>query len=56
MSKENRIVIEWASDSLKDIKHAERKKAKAENDGYTLVHESATLTTGRLIYEMKEKK
>ena len=49
-----RIVIDWATDSLKDIKHAERRKAKAENDGYTLVHESATLTTGRLIYEKKE--
>ncbi len=51
-----RIVIDIAYDSLKSIRSAERRKAKAENDGYTLVHETSTLTTGRLIYEKKEKK
>lgn len=46
-----RKVIDYAMDSLKDIKRAERQKTKLENDGWTLVHESASITTGRLIYE-----
>ncbi len=49
-----RQVIDVAMDSLKDIKRAERLKAKYENEGYTLVHESATFTTARFIYEKKE--
>ena len=49
-----RKTITWASDSIKDIKRAERQKAKLENEGYTLIHEQATLTTGMLIYERKE--
>lgn len=52
MSK--RVIIEYAMDSLKDIKYAERKKAKLENEGYTLISETASLTTGRLVYEMRE--
>ena len=46
-----RVIINWSMDSLKSIKQAERKKAKLENDGYTLVKEIAGLFYGRLIYE-----
>ena len=45
------INIEYLS--LKSIKNAERRKTRLENDGYTLVKESAGLTTGQLIYEKK---
>lgn len=55
INRTRRIVIDYALDSLKDIKSAERRKAKAENDGYTLVSEKCSLTTGRLIYELKTK-
>lgn len=39
----DRIIIEYATDSMKEIKQAERKKAKVENDGYTLVSETCSL-------------
>ena len=47
----DRMVIDYALDSLRDIRRAERMKAKLEALGYTLKQESASLTTGRLIYE-----
>ena len=51
MTSPDRITIDWALDSIKDIRRAERQKAKLEGLGYTLKHESASLTTGRMIYE-----
>lgn len=53
MTKQRKI-IEWAQDSLKDIKRAERQKARLENEGYTLVQETCSFTTGRFIYEKKQ--
>lgn len=54
MSDNKRVVIDYAMDSLKDIKRAERLKTKCENDGYTLVHESDRIYTGRFIYIRKQ--
>ena len=51
MQNADRITIDYALDSLREIRQAERRKAKLEALGYTLKHESASLTTGRLIYE-----
>jgi hypothetical protein len=47
----DRIIIDYALDSLRELRQAELRKRKLEALGYTLVHEQASLTTGRLIYE-----
>ena len=43
------IITDW--NDLKSIKKSEREKSRLENAGYTLVKESAGLTTSTLIYE-----
>ena len=47
----DRIVIDIQLDDIKNIKAAEREKAKLENDGYKLVYESAGFSNAMLIYE-----
>ena len=47
----DRMVIDYALDSLRELRQAEKLKAKLEALGYTLKHSQASLTTGRLIYE-----
>jgi len=48
MKKIEYIVTNTFSDSIKEIKKQEKKKAKLENKGYTLVHESANCLTYKL--------
>lgn len=42
------VVCNW--NSLKSIRKSEKRKAKFENEGYTLVHTKSDIWTSTLVY------
>jgi hypothetical protein len=49
-------IIRVNTNDIKSIKNAERLKARYENAGYTLVSETATISTATFIYETNKGK
>ena len=49
-------VIQVNTNDIKSIKNAERLKSRYENAGYTLVSETATISTATFVYETNEGK
>jgi hypothetical protein len=46
-----RVSIDW--NDLKSISRGEKKKARLENAGYTLIHSGAGLFRAVLVYSLK---
>jgi len=49
------VTVDWDDSDAKSIRDAEKKKARLENDGYSLYREVRGLFRGKMIYVRDEE-